>query len=161
MYTPGSPPSALKHSDVSSTSTGPPTCCAARRHLARDTSSGSPCSSGRSSLAERSGNGHLSPKMAVTSSSFFRLPVTNVSSVAMAAKLRRWGRSGGGVRWRRGAKRIQKCRTPPPPAAVPPPPAAELGGTTAESKDSESESVTRFEIDVDSDFKLPLVGVRG
>mmetsp|Transcript_50782 Transcript_50782/g.124762 ORF Transcript_50782/g.124762 Transcript_50782/m.124762 type:complete len:218 (-) Transcript_50782:56-709(-) len=116
-YTPGRPPRALKHSDVSSTRTGPPTACSAILHFSRATSSGSPCSSGRSS-ARASMRIDLRSSIWRTSRSFFSLPVTNVitraSSAAAAAPAARFdisparlttvGRSidAGVLTWARG-----------------------------------------------------------
>jgi hypothetical protein len=111
MYTPGKPPSALKHKEVSSTSTGPRSCSAARRHFSRATYSGSPCSSGRSSFTESSGKGKRSPRICITSSNFFLLPVTNLMVVgsmvgrklvgagsprSLASVAGAWAAAGGG-----------------------------------------------------------------
>ena len=71
MYTPGNPPSALKHKLVSSTITGPFTCSAASLHFATDTSSGSPWSSGKSIFWEMRLNGKESPRIEITSSSLY------------------------------------------------------------------------------------------
>lgn len=68
IYTPGRPPRALKHRLVSSTMTGPLTIPAAILHFSLDTSSGSPCSSGKSIFWAITSNGRLFPKIEITSS---------------------------------------------------------------------------------------------
>jgi hypothetical protein len=95
IYGPGSPPSALKHNEVSSTMTGPPTSLAASTHFCAEISSGSPCSSGRSIFCEMISTGNEPPvlRIALTSSSFLALPVTKVTfgrpavAIAMATSL--------------------------------------------------------------------------
>ena len=87
MYGPGSPLSALKHREVSSTitrhfsSVSFDRWAAANLHFSLDTSSGAPCSSGKSILRDTTSNGNSpvfrAARMARTSSSFFALPVTN------------------------------------------------------------------------------------
>jgi len=72
----------LKQSNVSSHMTGPFVAAAAMTHFSVAMSFGSPWSSGRSSAVFVIANGSapLSPalRIAVTSSSFFALPVTKV-----------------------------------------------------------------------------------
>mmetsp|Transcript_19559 Transcript_19559/g.54351 ORF Transcript_19559/g.54351 Transcript_19559/m.54351 type:complete len:243 (-) Transcript_19559:339-1067(-) len=99
MYGPGMPLSALKHREVSSVRTAPPTRSAASLHFSAAISSGSPCSSGRSIFwfVMANGNGVPLLRICCTSSSFFLLPVTKVIvGLESADMLRRWWECG---RW--------------------------------------------------------------
>lgn len=60
------PPRALKQSDVSSTMQAHPSFSTATLHFSFATSSGSPCSSGRSSFSDLRVNGIDVPRIAIT-----------------------------------------------------------------------------------------------
>jgi hypothetical protein len=101
MYGPGMPLRALKHRLVSSVMTAAPlgTSLSASRHFSRDTYTGSPCSSGKSIFWLTSVMSGTSAKIFCTSSSFFLLPVTNVTRLAGASGAGRLRLSRAAAKW--------------------------------------------------------------